>query len=239
MTFNGILNGIPLYLAVMIVLIFIIGLAFAFFKKSWNRAIELGYSSKTLKKVIKSSIIFSIVPSLAIVVALFSLASVLGIPWSWFRLSVVGSLAYELMAAEMTVTGAGYNSLSHFIRSGDISAISTIMYVMSFAIIGGIIFNMIFGKKIQISMHRYQNKNADWGKLAMSYFMVCIAVVFIPIQVMEGPVHLMTLLTSALIAYIHLVVIRRFRINWLNEFVLANSLIFGMVSSVLWSQLLG
>lgn len=239
MTFHGILNGAPIYLAVILGLAFIIGLAYAFFKKSWNRAIELGYSKEILKKVIKSSIIFSIVPSIAIVIALFSLASVLGIPWSWFRLSVVGSLAYELMAAEMAVTGAGFDSLSDFIQSGEISAISTMMFVMSLSIIGGIIFNMFFGKKLQVSMLNYQNKNAEWGALAMSYFMICIAVVFVPIQIFEGPVYLATLLTSAAVAFIHLTIIQKFNIKWLGEFVLANSLILGMVSSVFWTQIFG
>src|SRR5699024_7958696 len=98
------------------------------------------FSREKLKKIVKSSIIFTIVPSIAIVIALFSLASVLGIPWSWFRLSVVGSLAYELMAAEMTVTGAGYDSLGQFVASGDISSVGTIMFVMSISIIGGIVF---------------------------------------------------------------------------------------------------
>src|SRR5699024_11307005 len=88
-----------------------------------------------LKQIIKSSIIFTIVPSLAIVIALFSLASVLGVPLSWFRLSVVGSLAYELLAAEMTVSAVGYESLSQFIGTDDISLIPTVLYVMGFSII--------------------------------------------------------------------------------------------------------
>lgn len=239
MTFHGILNGAPLYIAVILGIAFIIVIAFIFYRKSYNRAIELGYSKETLQKIIKSSIIFSIVPSIAIVIALFSLVAVLGIPWSWFRLSVVGSLAYELMAAEMSVSGAGYESLSHFIQSGDISAISTIMFVMSFSIIGGIVFVMFFGKKIQTSMQDFQTKNDEWGSLALSYFMLSIAVVFLPIQVFEGPVYLLTLITSAVIALLHLFAIQKFNIKWLGEFILANSLILGMVSSVFWAQIFG
>jgi len=239
MTVTQLLNGSVLYIAVITGLLFIIGIAFLFFQKSWKRAVELGFSKDILKKVIKSSIIFTIVPSLAIVIALFSLASVLGIPWSWFRLSVVGSLGYELMAAEMSVTAVGYESLSQFIASGEVSAISTIMFVMSFSIMAGIIFNMIFGKKLQVGMQNYQKKNAEWGTLVMGYFMLSIAVVFIPIQVAQGPVYFATLVTSALVAYLHIVLIQKYRVKWLNEFVLANSLILGMISSVFWVQLLG
>lgn len=239
MTVTQILNSGVLYIVVIAGLLFIVGIAFLFFKKSWNRALDLGYSKDILKKVIKSSVIFTVVPSLAIVIALFSLASVLGIPWSWFRLSVVGSLGYELMAAEMSVTGAGYDSLGQFVKSGEISAVSTIMFVMSISIMAGIIFNMFFGKKLQVSMQTFQKKNAEWGTLAMSYFMLSIAVVFLPIQMSEGPVYFATLLTSAFVSYLHLVVIQKYNVKWLSEFVLANSLIIGMVSSVIWFQLLG
>lgn len=239
MSISELLNGSVFYILVIIGLLFIIGIAFLFFKKAWNRAIELGYSKKLLKKVIKSSVIFTIVPSLAIVIALFSLASVLGIPWSWFRLSVVGSLSYELMAAEMSVTGAGYSSLSQFITSGDMSVVTTILYVMSVSIIGGIVFMLFFGKKLQTGMVNYQQKNNEWGALAMSYFMLSIAVVFLPIQVSLGLVYLATLLTSALVAFIHIIAIQKFHVKWLSEFVLANSLIIAMVSSVFWDKLFG
>src|SRR5699024_1078611 len=199
MTVKDILGGAPLYIAVIIGLLFIILLAYLFFRKAYQRAIELGFEKALLRKVIKSSIIFTIIPSIAIVIALFSLASVLGIPWSWFRLSVVGSLAYELMAAEMSVTGAGYSSLGDFLQSGDVTALSTIMFVMSFSIIGGLIFNLIIGKKLHLSLQNYREKNNEWGSLAMSYFMLGLAAVFLPLQVFEGPVFLATLLSSAFV----------------------------------------
>lgn len=239
MTISKILNGNVLYIAVIAAITFIMAIAFIFLRMSWKQALSLGYSKDILKKVIKSSAVFSIVPSLAIVIALFSLASVLGVPWSWFRLSVVGSLTYELMAAEMSVTGAGFDSLSQFISSGEVSAIGTIMFVMSISIMGGILFNLFFGKKVQTSMIDFQKKNKEWGDLAMSYFTLAIPIVFLPIQVSKGPVYLTTLLTSALIAFLHLIVIERFNIKWLSEFVLANSLILGMISSVFWFNLLG
>ena len=239
MSVSEILNGNVMYLSVICGLLFIFGLCFVFLKKSWDQALVLGYSQDSLKKVVKSSIVYSIVPSLSIVIALFSLSSVLGIPWSWFRLSVVGSLGYELMAAEMSVTGAGYSSLGEFISSGDISVIGTIMFVMSISIIGGNVFNTIFGKKVQGSMIKYQQKNAEWGTLAMSYFTLSMATVFLPLQLTKSPVHFATLLTSTFITFFHMLIIKKYNIKWLSEFVLANTLILGMISSVFWDSLLG
>lgn len=239
MSISDILNGTTLYIAVTAGLLFMVGFALVLLKKAWKHALYLGYTKEILMKVIKSSFVFSIIPSLAIVVGLFSLSSVLGIPWSWFRLSVIGSLPYELMAAEMSVTAAGYDSLSAFMKSGDISIITTIMLVMSMSIIGGVIMNAIFGKKIQSGMLNFQNKNDEWGALAMSYFPLAMAVVFLPVQLLKGPVYLATILTSAAIAFIHLIVIKKYKVKWLGEFLLANTLILGMISSVFWDKLLG
>lgn len=238
MSISGILNGTLLYAAVAAGLGFILVLCFIFLKKAWDQALVLGYSKETLRAVIKSSVVFSIVPSLAIVVGLFTLSSVLGVPWSWFRLSVVGSLGYELMAAEMSVTSAGYSSLSSFMAEGEVSIITTIMLVMSISIMAGIITNTIFGKKIQTSMTSFQTKNAEWGTLAMSYFTLAMAVVFLPIQLMKGPVYLATVLTSALIALIHIIIIKKFKVAWLSEFLLADTMVLGMIAAVIWEKIL-
>ena len=96
-----------MYIAVIVGLLLIFLLCAVMLKMAWGRCIELGISP--VKDVIKSSVIFSIVPSLSIVIGLFSLAAVLGVPWPWFRLSVVGSVSYELIA-DMVATGAGYES---------------------------------------------------------------------------------------------------------------------------------
>jgi len=237
MSVAEILNGVALYAFVIIGILTVFVLATIFFIKSWRRAVELNIPKDKLKQIIKSSIIFTIVPSLAIVIALFSLASVLGIPLSWFRLSVVGSLAYELLAAEMTVSAVGYESLSQFIGTDDISLIPTVLYVMGFSIIGGIVFMIFFGKKVQTSMIDYQQKNKEWGTLAMSYFMLCIGIVFLPIEATKSLPHLLTLITSGLVCYIHLFIIKKFNVKWLGDFVLANSLILAMVSAVFWDKL--
>src|SRR5699024_12832448 len=103
------------FIVVIVGLLVVFGLATTFFIKSWRRAIHIGIPKDKLKKIVKSTVLFTSIPSLAIVIALFSLASLLGVPLSWFRLSVVGSLAYDLLAAEMTGWGVGYGCVSEFI----------------------------------------------------------------------------------------------------------------------------
>ena len=130
--------------------------------------------------MIASSALYSVVPSLSIVVGLFSLAAVLGIPWSWFRLSVVGSVTYELMAADMVGTAAGYESIAALNASGDSQMIGTIMFVMSICIMGGIVGSLIFTKGIQKGLNKAHDKGV-FGILATNVLSLAMLCAYVPI----------------------------------------------------------
>ena len=62
---------------------------------------------------------------------------------------------------------------------------------------------------------------------------------FLPIQIMKGPVYLAVVVTSCVIVVIHMAVIKKFKILWLRNFVMADTLLLGMASSLLWVRILG
>ena len=165
-------------------------------------------------------------------------SAVLGVPWPWFRLSVVGSVSYELMAADMAATGAGYESIGALAAADNGSIAGAIMFVMSIGIMFGIVTCTIFGKKIQTSMASFREKNGAWGALATGCFTLAMLVVFLPVQVFKGPVFTLTLITSALITLAHNIIIKKTGWTWLSNFVLADSLVLAMVASVFFDSLL-
>ena len=68
----------PLLLALVIGgLLYISAFSLVYLKKAYDHCLELGITRKELSNVIKSSLIFSVVPSLSIVVGLFVLIAVL------------------------------------------------------------------------------------------------------------------------------------------------------------------
>lgn len=163
MTFNEIMNSPLLYGLVGLGIAYIILFCLITLKKAYKHALELGITREKLKLVITSSAIYSVVPSISIVIGLFSLASVLGVPWSWFRLSVVGSVTYELMAADMVATGTGYESVAALNAAGDASVVGTVMFVMSICIMGGLIAILLFGKRIQMGLTKARSKHGELG----------------------------------------------------------------------------
>ena len=237
MTLSSILNGKLMYTSVIVGLLLIFLLCALMLKMAWARCIELGVPREKIMDAVKSSVIFSIVPSVSIVIGLFSLAAVLGVPWPWFRLSVVGAVSYELMVADMVATGAGFESIAALSASNDPSQLGAIMFVMSIGIMAGIVTVTFFGKKIQTSMTGFREKNGAWGALATNCFTLAMMVVFLPVQVLKGLVFTATLLTSALVTALHGVIIKKTGWKWLSNFVLADSLILGMVASVFFANL--
>ncbi|MEG2929898.1 MAG: DUF5058 family protein, partial [Oscillospiraceae bacterium] len=165
MDLNSILNGGLLYSLVAAGIAFVFCLCLFFYARAKKRAIEIGVDKKEFSAAMRGAMIFSIVPSIAVIIGLFSLAPVLGVPWPWFRLSVVGSLSYELMAADMSATSVGYESLAAFGESGNIDALGIIMFVMTVSIMAGMVCNIFFTKKIQTKTATYGNKNGAWGAL--------------------------------------------------------------------------
>lgn len=237
MSFFDIANGKLLYILVIIGIVYIIAQSGLFLKISLKRANEIGISKKTIANVIKSSAVFTIAPSIAIVLGLAALAPSLGIPWPWLRLSVIGSVSYELMAADMASGALGFNSLSEAASSGP-NSLGVIMLAMSTGIAGGMIMDILFIKKVNTTVVKFKEKSGEFGVIALSVLFFAVLAVFIAPVFGEGTVYLLTFFSSMFIALIQGILIKKFNIIWLKNFVLSFSLIFGMCSSVLWTVLL-
>jgi hypothetical protein len=239
MGFREISNSGLLYTLVIIGLAYIIFYAAVFLRKSYKRCIELGFSKEKVNNVIKSSLAFTVVPSIAIVVGFFSLAAVLGIPWPWWRLSVIGSVGYELMAADIASKGMQFTSLAAMAEANDPSVFVSIMIVMTVGILGGLTALLIFGKRFTTKlMQAREKKENTWGILMNACFMLTLLAVFIPIMIITDKISALTLFTSAVITLLLGIIIKKFRVYWLGNFVLAITLILSMAASVGWQALL-
>lgn len=239
MTFNDIMNSPLLYGLVICAIIYILIFCMITLRKAYKHGLEIGLTKEKMMTAVTSSAIYSIIPSLSIVVGLFSLTAVLGVPWSWFRLSVVGAVTYELMAADMVATGAGYESIAALNAAGDPSVVGTVMFVMSICILGGIGGVLIFGKKVQSGMMKARAKNGEIGALLTSVLSLAIMEAFLPIQVSKSAVHLAVAASACVITFLHMVIIKKFHCTWLKNFIMADTLILGMISSLFWVKVLG
>ncbi|MCK7481013.1 MAG: DUF5058 family protein [Candidatus Moduliflexus flocculans] len=75
------------------------------------------------------------------------MAASLGIAWPWFRLSVIGSVSYELMAANMASSALGFAEAADASKAGP-EPLGAIMYAMTGGLAGAIILDILFIKKV-------------------------------------------------------------------------------------------
>lgn len=227
-----------LYALVIVGLVFVAVLCVIFYRKTYKRALELGITKDTLSRINKNTISLTIVPSISIVIGLFTLSTVIGIPWSWFRLSVVGSVTYELMAAQMATVALGFEQMTDAMAS-DASTFGAVMLVMSIGIIAGIVTNTIIGKTLTIKMGEAGQKEGAFGPIMNGCFMLALMGVMLPFQAVKGRTTVAVMLTSAVISLLISLIVKKTGATWLANFTMAFTLILGMASALFWTGIFG
>ena len=151
-----------MYIIAFGVIAFIAAQSIFFIVKSWKHGKELGISKETMMNTITSSVLFSIAPAISILVTVFVLAKALGVILPWIRLTVIGNLAYETVAAETALNNLG-GSLSSEIT--DMKQFSTVVWAMTIGSVFPLTFLPIVCKKLQNKIGGAVSKNEKTKKL--------------------------------------------------------------------------
>lgn len=233
MTGATLANSPLLYILIALGLVFIIAFAIYSFIKAKKRCLELGISKETISNVVKTSITTSLVPSLAILLGFITLSVSLGAAWPWWRLSVIGSLSYEIMAADYTASGIGV-SLPQ-VLSSDPTVFAAVMIVMTVGVLSGPIIVAVLAEKYSTGIMKVKSGKGDWGQIFSGVFYLAMFAVYIPILIFTELPTALTLFTSMILTIILGVASKKLPI--LANFTMAIVLILSMASSVVWDGL--
>ena len=197
----------------------------------------MGITKKDLGKIIKSSLVFSIVPSLSIVVGLFALIAVLGTIWSWWRLSVIGSLSYESLIASSVSSALGFSSSAEMLENATGNQFGVVMILMSIGMLSGFLVLLPFGKKLSMSVNKTKN-SSTWKYVLSGTFMLCLFAVYVPVLLFGDSIQAAVMLTGLVIAIVLGIIASKYpKFRWVSEFIMAFSMIAGMISSIFWTAL--
>jgi len=232
--FSATANSTFMYGLGALVAAFITILSGVFLIRAWRAGRRQGLTAGVMLKVIRTSAVFTIVPSIAILLGLITMAGGLGVPLPWIRLSVIGSVQYELIAADSAARSAGLPGLLLRYMTPEIFA--SVMIVMTVCILAGPVFNLFFLKRYLGRVNRLQQKDNRWGKLVVASLFMGMICTFLgnPIlTVRETPrAGWIALLVMAIAAVIYAgcdALVRYGKQKWLDGFALPISMIAGMV----------
>ena len=251
-----------LFIIVGIIIAVVIAQSVYFLLKSLRRAREIGMDQKKLRKIIISSAIFTVAPAVSIVITVITLSQSLGIALPWLRLSVVGSLSYEAIAAANAASGMG-TTLAELAASMDASSYVTITIVMTVSIMVGIWLVPVIAKRMQKGMLSFKNRDAKWsGILQNSLFIGMISAfvgfVFCDISRLwlstdgvytdskgveytstSGLVPVFVMLISALLMCLCGLLINKLKLKWLNDYALPICMVVGMLAAIPITSIFG
>ena len=145
MTILSQLNGPAIYAVCGGIVAFVAVICVVFMIRAWRAGVALGMDKTKMRRVITSSVTFTILPSIGILLGVIALSGSLGTPWPWLRLSVVGALHYETQVAQAAAEQVGMSSLSAAEMTP--RAFTTIALLMSVCIIWGMLLSTLFSKR--------------------------------------------------------------------------------------------
>lgn len=141
-----------MYLMYALIVVFISAEAIFYLVKSVKKAKKIGMDMTKIKKVIKTSASFSVLPAIGIGIGVVTLIGSLGITVPAIRLSVIGALQYETQMADgaaKAITGSTDGLTELIARGVTAQDYVTIITLMTVAIIAGPILVVLFYKKLQ------------------------------------------------------------------------------------------
>ena len=218
-------------LAILVVLV----QAVIFFRIAWKQALQLGFTKSDLMKVVKSSAVFSVVPSLPIIISYMILLPALGKFFPWLRLSVIGSATYETLAANMAVTSFGFDSLGSADFSPDV--FGSLLWVVTLGVFLSSMSALLL-KRFDVKMKSVTENPSSFGKVIPNImFLGMMATLSAPYLVDVGNFPSVAAIVVSAAVMIGLNAVGK-QYPTLKEFAFSLSMIAGMASACLVTGLL-
>ena len=237
MEFN--VNHPIIFVMVAIVILAVLGQSVFFLIRAIKRAKEKGMDMSKIKSTIISSAILTIAPAISVLVGVVALSKSLGIALPWLRLSVIGSLSYETIAAERALEALGLTMADQITLS---QAFVTVAWVMTLGILIGLILIPLLTKKIQGGMKTLEKKDKRWREIfqdAMFMGMIAAFLGFVFCDVtlafkgdFSGFIPVIVFFGSAIVMAVLGILSKKKGFLWLKDYALPISLIAGMALAI-------
>ncbi len=240
----------------------VLGQSVYFLIKALRRSKALGMDQTKLRKTMVSAAIFTIAPAVAIVISVMVLSKTLGLPLPWLRLSVVGSMSYETVAANNALS-----AMNQTLGASDLNAQQyvNVLLVMTVSIMMGIWLVPLIGKKLQKGMASLGKRDAKWADIFQNSLFIGMISAFlgfvfcdvsrlwsesartgtetvlengvevekaVSYSATSGLIPVCVMGVSALVMIICGLLMRKPKLKWLSEYALPISLILGMAAAI-------
>lgn len=244
---NFSVNDPILFVFAGIIIAAVLAQSIFFLVRAWRHAKEIGMDMNKLKRIVKTAIIFTIAPAIAIVISVITLSKDLGLALPWLRLSVIGSLSYETVAATNAESAMG-------LTFGQVSALNATQYVtiasvMTISIMVGIWLLPLIGKKLLGGVINLEKRDKKWADIFQNSLFLGMISAFIGYVFCDfagvfkgetmGLVPVLVFIVGAIVTGICALLMKKTGKRWIQDYALPMSLVLGMASAIPFTNWLG
>lgn len=233
--YMSIANSPLMFLLCAAVIAYVMIQSIVFMRKAWKHGLEIGLSPEKMRKTITGSGIFSIVPSIPILIILVMLMSVLGQFFPWLRLSVIGSSSYENVAA--TVAARAFGLTSYTDPGYNSSIFVSTMWAMTICILYSPILVILGLKSLDKGLGKIRDtKPVFFALLINGIFIAMMGWFCAPyltnwLEKKEGILSLTALLTAAAAALLLIFLSKKTKKGFLMDMSFPGGMILGMLGA--------
>ena len=236
----SLLNSWPLYVICGVIILFVMAMSVFFMVRAWKAGIHVGMDRAKLRRAVTSSITFTLLPSISILLGVIALSGSLGVPLPWLRLSVIGALHYETSVADIAARSLGLSGLNASEMTPQ--AFTTIALVMGAGIIWGMVLTIFLNKSYlkRLQKPRDPAKSSGgkgFGDVAMTAMFIGLVAAYVGSYVgtftsTGNVMPLIVLIASAAAMAVITYFMEKKKQTWLENFSIAGSMLFGMAAAV-------
>lgn len=234
----SVLNSAPIYLICGVVVLFVMAMSVFFLVRAWRAGVAIGMDKTKLRRAVTSSVTFTLLPSISILLGVIALSGSLGVPLPWLRLSVIGALHYETNVADIAARSVGMSGLQAEEMTPE--AFTTIALVMGAGIIWGMVLTVFLNKRYLGRLHKPKAENSGkkgFGDVAMTAMFIGLVAAYVgsyigTFKASGDYMPLAVLLFSALAMAVFTYFSEKKNQKWLDNFSVAGSMLVGMAAAV-------
>jgi hypothetical protein len=151
-------NSLGMWISCIPAVLLVLYQAWIFFRKAWTLGPAVGVTTEQMKEAARSSFFASLGPSIVIVSGMVSLLASVGGPLAWMRLAFIGSVMYELPAADRAATAAGCQLGTNNMTP---EAFANCAWIMTTCCLGWILVSALFTDKMETFRDKVTGGNMD------------------------------------------------------------------------------
>jgi hypothetical protein len=221
-------NSVGLWICGSIIVGIVIVQAILYSRLSFKAAETVDLDKSDCWKSLRTGVISSIGPALAIFAVMLGTMSVIGSPLAWINTALIGSIATDLVGANIGAQAAGQELGA---EGFNLMGLATAQWTMAINGVGFMIVAILFTRKLEGLRVKMGGGDSKWLViLSIAATLGLFAYLLTPHLIGE-----VGNLTAALVSAAGMFVLMKIakKINWLKEYALGFAMIIGIVGGVI------